>query len=241
MVSVPSLGSILAAFVVAAASATDGDVVARAANDGPLADLGALRVAIYVVDASGSVLYLAGHSGGEEVRHLYSTLPIDESTPNAIAFSSGAEVFLGLEEVIERYPVLGAAAALYADAGPLEFAALPLRHAGDRVGVLGVLFSAPIPRTWESRAALDATTAVVSLWCSAHLAGIRSRNGHGTLTLTQRQRAVLRLAASGETNPRIAAQLGFAESTVKADLTALYRLTGARSRQELLDRTRDIT
>ena len=68
-----------------------------------------------------------------------------------------------------------------------------------------------------------------------------SFRSRGALTLTDRQRAVLRLAADGLTNAQIAAQLGFAESTVKADLTQLYRLTGATSRQDLLDRTRDLT
>ena len=237
----PSSGSILASFVCAAATATDGDVLARAALDGPLASLHAMRVAIYVADADGSALYMAGHSGGDEVRHLYSTLPVDNSTPNAVAFATGAEVFLTLAETVDTYPVLTAAAAVYTGEESVEFGALPLRHAGDRVGVLGVLFSSPVPRTWESREILDATSAVVGLWCAAHLVEIRARNGHRAPTLTQRQRAVLRLAAHGLTNAQIAVQLGFAESTVKADLTQLYRLTGATSRQDLLDRTCNLT
>lgn len=237
----PSSGSILGSFVSVAANASDGDVMARAAADGPLASLDALRVAIYVTDVEGSALFMAGHSGGDEVRHLYSTLPVDNSTPNAVAFASGTEVFLTLPEMVQRFPVLAAAAALYSDAETLEFGALPLRHAGDRIGVMGILFSRTVPRTWESREALDSTAAVVGLWCAAHLVEIRARNGHRTPTFTQRQRAVLRLAAHGQTNAQIAAQLGFAESTVKADLTQLYRLTGATSRQDLLDRTCDLT
>lgn len=231
---------VLAAFVSTAAAAANGDVLAHAAQCGPLADLGCLRVAVYIADVDQDTLRMAGHSGGDEVRQLYSTLPVDESTPNATVFRTGTELFLSIEAAADQYPLLATATALYADQGDIEVGFLPLRHAGEPVGVAGLLFSTPVPRTWETRATLDAVCAVMGLWCAAHRGEIRARVTAKALTLTERQRAVLHLAAEGLTNGQIAAQLGFAESTVKADLTQLYRLTGAASRQDLLDRTRDV-
>lgn len=234
--------ALLASFLTTASAATDGDVLARAAHDGPLANYGPLRVGIYAADPEGTTLHLLGHSGGNEVRQAYAALPVTGTTPHARVFTTGVELHLTLDEAADAYPLLAMAAGLYAGRErQLVLSFLLLRHAGKPVGVLGLLLSAPLPQDWASRSTLDAVTAVMGLWCAAHRSETQPRGTARVLALTDRQQDILRLARAGLTNAQVAGQLGFAESTVKSDLTSLYRLTGATSRQDLLDRTRDLT
>ena len=52
--------------------------------------------------------------------------------------------------------------------------------------------------------------------------------------LTPREREIVRAVACGESNKEIAARLGTSPHTVKNQLTALYRKTGAANRIRLI-------
>jgi DNA-binding NarL/FixJ family response regulator len=56
------------------------------------------------------------------------------------------------------------------------------------------------------------------------------------LGLSDRERAVLALMASGATNPEIAAELHLSKHTIKEHTSALYRKLGVRNRTEAVDR-----
>ncbi len=56
------------------------------------------------------------------------------------------------------------------------------------------------------------------------------------LGLSDRERAVLDLMASGATNPEIAATLHLSKHTIKEHTSALYRKLGVRNRTEAVDR-----
>jgi two-component system response regulator DesR len=58
----------------------------------------------------------------------------------------------------------------------------------------------------------------------------------GALGLTERERSVLELMASGSTNPEIAAQLHLSKHTVKEHTSSLYRKLGVRNRTEAVQR-----
>jgi DNA-binding NarL/FixJ family response regulator len=59
---------------------------------------------------------------------------------------------------------------------------------------------------------------------------------HGALGLSDRERAVLGLMASGATNPEIADALHLSKHTIKEHTSALYRKLGVRNRTEAVDR-----
>jgi DNA-binding NarL/FixJ family response regulator len=58
----------------------------------------------------------------------------------------------------------------------------------------------------------------------------------GALGLSERERAVLELMASGATNPEIAGQLHLSKHTVKEHTSAVYRKLGVRNRTEAVQR-----
>jgi DNA-binding NarL/FixJ family response regulator len=59
---------------------------------------------------------------------------------------------------------------------------------------------------------------------------------HGALGLSERERSVLELMASGSTNPEIAAELHLSKHTVKEHTSSLYRKLGVRNRTEAVQR-----
>ncbi len=56
------------------------------------------------------------------------------------------------------------------------------------------------------------------------------------LGLSDRERSVLALMASGATNPEIAAELHLSKHTIKEHTSAVYRKLGVRNRTEAVDR-----
>ena len=58
----------------------------------------------------------------------------------------------------------------------------------------------------------------------------------GALGLSDRERDVLELMASGATNPEIAEQLHLSKHTVKEHTSAVYRKLGVRNRTEAVQR-----
>jgi DNA-binding NarL/FixJ family response regulator len=58
----------------------------------------------------------------------------------------------------------------------------------------------------------------------------------GALGLSERERAVLELMASGSTNPEIAEALHLSKHTVKEHTSAVYRKLGVRNRTEAVQR-----
>ena len=68
------------------------------------------------------------------------------------------------------------------------------------------------------------------------LGGVAVTNGRSgaTLAVSDRQQQVLSLIREGLTNRAIAARLGFAEGTIKADITAMSSLLGASGRDDLV-------
>jgi two-component system response regulator DesR len=58
----------------------------------------------------------------------------------------------------------------------------------------------------------------------------------GALGLSERERTVLELMASGSTNPEIAAELHLSKHTVKEHTSSLYRKLGVRNRTEAVQR-----
>ncbi|MFC9888446.1 response regulator [Streptomyces pilosus] len=83
----------------------------------------------------------------------------------------------------------------------------------------------------ESVLAPSATRRLIGHYASGAVAGGPGERSHGALDgLTDRERGVLALVASGLTNAEIAAQLGITVGTVKSHVNAVLRKLGLRDR-----------
>jgi len=66
------------------------------------------------------------------------------------------------------------------------------------------------------------------------------RRGPATGTLTDREREIARLIASGESNPEIARRLFLSRKTVERHVSNVLRKVGARNRAELAARVSEL-
>ena len=236
-VSEPSLSH----FFRMLADAPDGGTVAHAVCRGVLPAYGAELVTIYLATPDRTALDLFGQWGLEhELVRLYARLPMDLPSPERDAYLSGSEAFVSARMVAKHYPIVASYLKAHPAQARSQLAYLPLRRRGIPVGVLGLRFHQPVQRTWQLRETLDALVSGVALWASAQAATV-----HGTdegrrrlreVKVSNRQREVLALVRDGRTNAEIARRLGYSEVTIKADLTALYKLLGASGRDDLVDK-----
>ncbi|WP_298416841.1 response regulator transcription factor [uncultured Kordia sp.] len=69
---------------------------------------------------------------------------------------------------------------------------------------------------------------------NALVAGLRSKNVHGEIRLTQREKEVLKLIASGLSSPEIAEKLSRAESTINSHRKNIIEKTGVKNSKKLI-------
>jgi DNA-binding NarL/FixJ family response regulator len=132
-----------------------------------------------------------------------------------IGEESGAEICERLRAAEPSTRVL-----LFSGAGEIS------PHAARAAGASGFAY-----KDWPARKIASAVRAV-------GLGGtVFERHEHtGALGLSDRERSVLELMASGSTNPEIAAELHLSKHTVKEHTSAVYRKLGVRNRTEAVQR-----
>jgi DNA-binding NarL/FixJ family response regulator len=135
------------------------------------------------------------------------------------------DLFIGEEsgaEICERLRAAepGTRVLLFSGAGEIS------PHAARAAGASGFAY-----KDWPARKIASAVRAV-------GLGGtvFERHEQPGALGLTERERSVLELMASGSTNPEIAAELHLSKHTVKEHTSAVYRKLGVRNRTEAVQR-----
>ncbi|MFN8156363.1 MAG: helix-turn-helix transcriptional regulator [Candidatus Nanopelagicales bacterium] len=229
-------GSVLAFLRVLAAD-PDGGTVATALARGILAEWNPEQVSVYVLDRSGEHLVEVASFGTITAdRTDYSRVPLTVPTPFTQVLRTGEEGVWSLTDGAAAFPSVAGWVAIQPSAETGECLVLPLWSAGRTVGVLSVLFSTPVEKSWRLRSALDSATAALAVWSlgSARTTADSRTTGRGVAP-TERQRKVLDQLAAGRTNAQIAEDLKVSVGTVKTDLAHLFRLYGVRDRQSLVD------
>lgn len=229
------------AFFRGLAEHADGDHVAEAVARGLLAPFDPASVGIHVVRPNSGDFELAGQWGmPPDVVDHYLLVPAALPSPLRDVARTGTERFVSLRKVAADYSI----ARSYVSGQPVDAKTqmifLPLQRRGVTVGVVSIRCPQPWSRTWALRETLDILTSGLTLWVLAYAASPivagRGRKLRSRLTLTDRQRDVLALVREGRTNAEIARRLGFSEVTIKADLTAMYKLFGASGRANLVEK-----
>jgi len=215
----------------------DGDTVAYAMTRGMLGSVGAGLALIYSARRDGVTADLVGSYGvGTKVSRVYGVVTADMHLPGAEAFRSGVEQFLPASRVAEGYPLAAPFFEALPPKGDIGF--VPLIHRGAPIGFLVLGFDASLDRTWEVRSTITAAADATALWAIADA----ERNGEARalaadappLEFTVRQREILIHLREEKSVREIADLLGYSQATIKADITALGKLLGARGRADLL-------
>jgi two-component system response regulator DesR len=132
-----------------------------------------------------------------------------------IGEESGAEICERLRAAEPSLRVL-----LFSGAGDIS------PHAARAAGASGFAY-----KDWPARKIASAVRAV-----GMGKSVFESHERSGPLGLSERERSVLELMASGSTNPEIAAELHLSKHTVKEHTSSVYRKLGVRNRTEAVQR-----
>ena len=217
----------------------EGDTVARALAAGVLMDLRAHVTCIYRLSDDGRDLLLVGKFGGapEQVRAL-EVVPLDLEWPVGRAFHRDRVLFEAIDDIRQSSPLASplCGADVAGSAGG-TLAVLPLHHAGVSIGVMTTAVEVSLRPGDIVSDQLELVSSLISLWLLAAMSRgcLREPSADkGRRVLTDRQLQVLQLMDQGLSNGEIARVVGYSEPTVKADISALYRLMPSASRSELL-------
>lgn len=227
----------LLAFLSMLRDLPDGDTVAYAISRGMLGSLNSSWSLIYSARSDRLTADLVGAYGiGARESRIYSTVTADMHLPGPEVFRTGVERFLPAESVAREYPLAAPFFEALPPQGDIGF--IPMMHRGAPIGFLIIGFPATLNRTWPVRSMIDAVTDATALWVMAD--ALRNEDGRALaspsppLELTVRQRTILGALREGQSVRQIAGDLGYSQATIKADITALGKLLGARGRADIL-------
>ena len=156
---------------------------------------------------------------------------IDE---DAVALARKHTPGVAVIDISERGPFTGSLAAALREAAPGIRLVLTSRCAASAsAAVRAVRASAFIP------AGADGRTTVETVLAAAHCAEPPAARAQPPSPLTDREREVLALLASGATNREIAAEMHLGAEAVKKHASTIYRKLGVRNRTEAAHRARE--
>ena len=158
---------------------------------------------------------VSAHSGDEALVMAARYRPHVALVDLFIGEESGAEVCEQIRAAEPSTRVL-----LFSGAGEIS------PHAARAAGASGFAY-----KDWS---AARIAAAVRAVGMGKTVFGRQDRQG--ALGLTDRERAVLELMASGATNPEIAEQLHLSKHTIKEHTSSVYRKLGVRNRTEAVQR-----
>jgi two-component system response regulator DesR len=158
---------------------------------------------------------VSAHSGEEALAMAERYRPHVALVDLFIGEESGAEI---CEQIRANEP--STRVLLFSGAGEIS------PHAARAAGASGFAY-----KDWS---AARIAAAVRAVGMGKAVFGRQDRQG--ALGLTDRERAVLELMASGATNPEIAEQLHLSKHTIKEHTSSVYRKLGVRNRTEAVQR-----
>lgn len=206
-----------------------------------LTPLGANQIFLSQLHPDGMVRPIDAFGYSEEQMDGWREFPLSEKLPVTDAIRNDQLVWLADHEDWEReYPEL---LNYPGDLASQTFIALSIDIHGAPAGALGVMSRKQVEPTPELISFFSAIGGMVGLYLSRISQGrfaqiIRGNEGANGEFLSPRQMRILDLMAQSFTNPQIAKELGFSESTVRQETMRIYQILQVSGRKEAIKEAR---
>lgn len=214
----------------------DADGMVTALVRGPLAPFGATRATFLELKGDELIsVHAMGYSAS--LVHRFAHFPTNVDLPSTRSLDGPKRS--RVENLLEDYPILRLDTAKWRsvieDNGPGEVIGFPVHEARRTTGVITILTAdGPGVRVLPDQLAA-CLGSIIGLWWSHPLtpkARVNTSPEDDILSLDERQQTILVLVEQGLSTAKIAARLGYSESTVKQQIQrAMQRLRVSNRRQ----------
>ena len=202
-----------------------------------LTPFGANQIFIAQLHPDGMVRRIDAFGYSEEQMDGWTEFPLSEKLPVTDAIRNDQLVWLADHNDWEKdYPEL---LNYPGDLGSQTLIALSIDIYGAPAGALGVMSQKQVQPTPELISFISAIGGLVGLYLSRISQGrfaqsLKPNEGANGNFLTPRQMQILDLMAQSYTNPQIAKELGFSESTVRQETMRIYQILQVSGRKEAI-------
>lgn len=202
-----------------------------------LAPLQATQIFLSKLHPDGMVRPIEVFGYSEEQMKDWREFPLSQKLPVTDAIRNDQLIWLADKEDWEKeYPEL---AKYPGDLTSQTFIAISVDIHGAPAGALGIMSEIQIHPTPELISFISAIGGMVALYLSRINQGTfaskaRANAGANGEFLSPRQMRILDLMAQSFTNPQIARELGFSESTVRQETMRIYQILQVSGRKEAI-------
>lgn len=203
-----------------------------------LTPIGANQIFISQLHPDGMVRPVDAFGYSEEQMQGWNEFPLSEKLPVTDAIRNDQLVWLADHDDWENdYPNL---LNYPGDLKSQTFIAISIDIQGAPAGALGIMSRTQVHPTPELISFVSAIGGMVGLYLSRISQGrfaniVRGNEGANGEFLSPRQMRILDLMAQSYTNPQIAKELGFSESTVRQETMRIYQILQVSGRKEAIN------
>jgi DNA-binding CsgD family transcriptional regulator len=178
----------------------------------------------------------------QEVMKSWEVSSITDSTPTTDALKTNNIVWVGEKSEWEReYPHL---TKYGLDMTANAYVTWPITVRGSYMSVLGLCLNRSLAPTPGLISFMETIGGIIALQLSqSERTSTSSEEDRVTALMnlfSRRQRDVMHLVSEGLTNPQIATELGFSESTIRQETMRIYEILGATGRADAVRMYRSI-
>ena len=198
--------------------------------------LGATSMFAAVLEPDGVIRPLGQFGFSQEVMDSWETSSITESTPTTDALKTNNIVWVGEKSEWEReYPhLMNYGLDMTANA----YITWPITVRGSYMSVLGLCLDKSMGPTPGYISFIETIGGIIALQLSQSRKSTTTAEEDrvsGLINLfSRRQRDVMHLVTEGLTNPQIANELEFSESTIRQETMRIYEILGASGRADAI-------
>lgn len=194
------------------------------------------------LEPTGIIRPMGQYGFSKEIMKSWDSSHVDEEIPTGDALKTNNIVWVAdKEQWLRDYPHL---AKYSLEMTANTFIAWPITIRGAYMSVLGLCLASDVRPSPDLISFFETIGGLIALQLSQQASTIIETESDRITALvnlfTRRQREVLALVSEGLTNPQIAKELGFSESTIRQETMRIYEILGASGRADAIKIFRSI-